>query len=155
MVFSSGDCGIARGSGKVVGIAGELFLGVSMTGCGACLVLSWCGRNFRSSRIDLRSAGCFTGMNFLRNFLFLRVLRPDPSVFTTYWSNCFTSVMRPVLSHFVGNWPVWFCIRTWSPTTRGGSRRVCSVHCSADFICLFRRASSLLMRVSLHVGCGA
>ena len=63
--------------------------------------------------------------------------------------------MIPVLSHFVGCGPVWFWIRTVSPTANGGRRRVCSVHRSADIMCLFRSAFSLYARVSLHVGCGS
>ena len=52
------------------------------------------------------------GVYFLRNFLFLRVTLPDPSTRTTYWSNWRTSTTRPVLSHFLGNCPVWFWRRT-------------------------------------------
>ena len=38
--------------------------------------------------------------------------------------------------------------------TRGGSRLVCSDQCSAAFMCLFLRASSLATRVSRQVSCG-
>ena len=48
------------------------------------------------------------GANFLRNFLFLKVGRLDPSTLTTYWSYCLTSTTVPVLSHFLGFGPTWF-----------------------------------------------
>ncbi len=38
--------------------------------------------------------------------------------------------------------------------TRGGSRLVCSDQCSAAFMCLFLRASSLATSVSRQVSCG-
>jgi hypothetical protein len=62
--------------------------------------------------------------------------------------------MTPVLSHLVGCRPVWFCMQTWFPTTRGGSFFVCSDHRSAAFMRRFHKASSLAASVSLQVGCG-
>ena len=61
-----------------------------------------------------------TGRYLRRNFLFRRVTRPEPSTRTTYWSNWCTSTTIPVLSHLVGWGPVWFWMRTQSPTTSGG-----------------------------------
>ena len=55
----------------------------------------------------------------------------------------------PVLSHFVGWGPVWFWIRTWLLTAKGGSRLVCSDHLSAAFICRFLSTPSLTAKVSL------
>ena len=40
--------------------------------------------------------------NFRRNFRFRRVTLPDPSTLTAYWSNCFTSITKPVRSHCSG-----------------------------------------------------
>ena len=40
------------------------------------------GRRAISSRMDLRLAGWYMEMYFLRNFLFLRVCLPDPM---SYW----------------------------------------------------------------------
>ena len=58
------------------------------------------------------TGGMHTG-TYLRRILRLRnVTLPDPSTLMTYWSNCLTSVTRPVLSHFFGWGPVWFCRRT-------------------------------------------
>ncbi len=45
-------------------------------------------------------------------------------------------------------------MRTWSPTHRGGNRRVCSDHVSIMQICRLRRASSLAVSVSCHVAWG-
>ena len=42
------------------------------------------GRWAISSRMDLRLAGWYTGMYFLRNFL-LSVCLPDPSILMMYW----------------------------------------------------------------------
>ena len=95
-----------------------------------------------------------TGIYFLRNLRFLSVTRPDPSIRTMYWSYCLTSTIMPVLSHFVGFGPVWFCTRTVSPTTNGGRGRVCSLSRSQIFWCLLRSASSLASSVSRQVGCG-
>ena len=53
-----------------------------------------------------------TGVYFLRNLRFLRVTRPEPSIRMMYWSYCLTSTITPVLSHFVGCGPDWFCTRT-------------------------------------------
>ena len=52
------------------------------------------------------------GMYFLRNFLFLSVCLPDPSILMRYWR---TSITMPVRSHLFGWWPVWFWILTLLP----------------------------------------
>ena len=54
-----------------------------------------------SSRMDLLLAGWCTGMYFLRNFLFLSVWLPDPSILIRYWSNWRTSMTMPVSIPFV------------------------------------------------------
>ena len=65
-------------------------------------------------------------MYFRKNFLFLNVHRPELSILIPYWSNCFTSMTVPVLSHLFGCGPVWFCTNTLSPTCSACSRFVCS-----------------------------
>ena len=57
------------------------------------------GRWAMSSRMDLRLAGWYMGMYFLRNFLFLSVCLPDPSILMRYWWNWRTSMTMPVRSH--------------------------------------------------------
>ena len=89
-----------------------------------------------------RGARGITGTYFRKNFLFRRVIRPEPSTRTTYWSNWRTSTTIPVLSHLVGWGPVWFWMRTQSPTTKGGSMRVCSVKRSEVRIWRLRKAST-------------
>ena len=42
--------------------------------------------------MDLRLAGWYMGMYFLRNFLFLSVCLPDPSILMRYWWNWRTSI---------------------------------------------------------------
>ena len=64
---------------------------------------------------------------FLRNFRFQRVTLLDPSTLTAYWSNCFTSITKPVRSHRSGWLRVWFWIKTQSPTLRGSNRTVFSL----------------------------
>lgn len=92
-------------------------------GCGWCVRADWIG--FGVVIVSDGMSRCFcSGMNFLRKLWV--VLLPDLSTRTTYWSNCCTSMMTPVLSHRVGCGPVWFWICTWSPTTRGRSLSVCS-----------------------------
>ena len=66
------------------------------------------GRQAISSRMDLRMGGWYMKMNFLRNFLFLSVCLPDPSILMRYWWNCCTSITVPVRSHLFGLGPVWF-----------------------------------------------
>ena len=135
-------CG-ASACGAVGNGSGCWGLTASLTGMAGCALKS-----------SIRGGVGYTGVYFRRNFLFLRVTLPDPSTRTTYWSNWQTSTTRPVLSHFLGNCPVWFWRRTMSPTARGGRCRVCSDHRSAAFICRFLRAISLVARVSFHVLCG-
>ena len=65
--------------------------------------------------------------SFRGNFRFRRVTLPDLSTLTAYWSNCFTSITKPVRSHRSGWLPVWFWIKTWWPTLRGCNCIVCSV----------------------------
>ena len=57
------------------------------------------GRRAISSRMDLRLGGWYMGMNFLRNFLFLSVCLPEPSILMRYWWNWHTSMTMPVRSH--------------------------------------------------------
>ncbi len=83
-----------------------------------------------SSRMDLRLAGWYTGMYFLRNFLFLSVCLPDPSILIRFWWNWRTSITMPVRSHLFGWWPVRFWILTLSPTFSGDRALVCSLHLS-------------------------
>ncbi len=66
---------IVPGVGGWVGCGQVGRLGVSSEG----------GRRAMSSKIDLCSLGGNTGVYFLRNFLFLRVGLPDPSMRTRYW----------------------------------------------------------------------
>ena len=83
--------------------------------------------------------------------MFRSVIWPEPSILTTYWSCRRTSTILPVLSHLLGWCPVWFCMRTKSPTARGGSCLVCSVQVSAMRTWHFQRASSLAL---YQVWCG-
>ena len=96
----------------------------------------------------------YTGMYFLRNFQLRSVTLPEPSMRITYWSYWQTSITRPVLSHFLGWSPVWFCTRTVSPTLSEGTRWVCSAQRSAAFMWRLRRASSRACRDCRHVSCG-
>ena len=50
--------------------------------------------------------------NFRIKLRFRTVTLPDPSTLTAYWSNCFTSITKPVRSHCSGWLPVWFWIKT-------------------------------------------
>jgi hypothetical protein len=84
----------------------------------------------RSSVMDLLSAGWWTGIYFLRNFLFLSVCLPEPSILMRYWWNWRTSMTMPVLSHLLGWLPDWFWIRTLSPTVSGVRALVFSLHFS-------------------------
>ena len=103
---------------------------------------------------DGASGNRMAGRNFRKNFLLRRVTLRDPSMRTTYWSNCFTSITEPVLSHLRGWGPTWFCTQTLSPTDRGTRVLVPWSSLSAHLRCLWRRASSRLERVSRQVGCG-
>ena len=107
-----------------------------------------------SSKIGRGEGVLNNGMNFLRNFLFLMVELLEPSILTTYWSNCRTSTTMPVLSHFRGNLPVWFCTRTWSPTRRGGRRLVWSDSRSCIFMWRVRSAISLACNLFCQDICG-
>ena len=53
--------------------------------------------------------------------------------------------MTSVLSQLLGCGPVWYWIRMWWATARGGNLLVCTVHCSASFMHLFLRVSSLAL----------
>ena len=90
-------------------------VGVVCSGCGGTVI------SLRSSAI-LRGSGCLCkGTNFRKNFRLRRVGRREPSILMVYWSCWCTSVTCPVLSHFRGLLPTWFCTLTWSPTAKGGS----------------------------------
>ena len=134
----AGGCPVETGSRRVIGLHGEGSL----------------QRYQRSLSIVYQGRQSSTGLYFLRNLLLQMLSQPKPSTCTTYWSNWQISMMRPVLSHLVGCGPVWLWMGTWSPTARGGSLLVCSVNLSAAFVCLIRRVCSLLVTMSLQVGCG-
>ena len=68
------------GCGRGCGVGGGEF---EVSGLGDVAVSSGGevgGRWAISSRMDLRLGGRCMGMNFLRNFLFLSVCPPDPSI---------------------------------------------------------------------------
>ena len=79
-----------RRVGEAAGLAGSLVI---------CLKSSWMLR---------QGCGAWTGTYLLRNLRLRRVILPDPSTRTTYWSNWQTSMMMPVLSHLLEYGPVWF-----------------------------------------------
>ena len=83
-------------------------------------------------------------MNFLRCLLFLIVILLDPKVITLYCL-CFGSacIMTPLLSQRLGWLPSMFCIKTQSPSCRGGSSFVCWSSLSWSFADLGASASSL------------
>ena len=56
----------------------------------------------RSSVMVSRGGGLCTGRYCRRNFLLRRVILPEPSIRTTYWSYCRTSTTTPVLFHLLG-----------------------------------------------------
>ena len=136
--------------GGIVGADGAVFAGgrAGAWGLVLCRVV-WTGPG-----AIIRGALGTTGVYCRRNLRLRNVMRPDPSTLTTYWLNWRTSMMMPVLSHLVGCGPVWFWMRTVSPTCRGGNVRVCSDSRSASRMCRLRRASSLAMSVSCQVLCG-
>ena len=70
--------------GKVAGLAGSLVI---------CLKSSW-----------MVPQGC--GSYLLRNLWLQRVILPDPSTHTIYWSNWWTSMMAPLVP-LVG---MWICL---------------------------------------------
>ena len=57
----------------------------------------------KSSWIVHQGCGAWTGTFLLRNLRLQRVTLLDPSKCTTYWSRRQTSMMTPVLSHFLGS----------------------------------------------------
>ena len=74
---------------EAAGLAGSLV---------SCLKSSW---------MVHPGCGAWTGTYLLRNLRLQRLILPDPSTHTTYWSNWQTSMMMPVLSHLLGYEPVW------------------------------------------------
>ena len=133
-VSVSGVCTVSvSGVGSVplslcapVGAGGVAWL---LSGCGVCDSLTggctgdavvklgmscddgnaWWGltdwRSSRSLLMVMDEGGVTTGLNFLKNFLFRVVILPEPSVLTTYWLYCLTSITVPVLSHLIGCGP--------------------------------------------------
>ena len=73
----------------VVAALGELVLGVGLA------------VKRRSSAMVSRGGGLYTGVYCRRNFLLRRVILPEQSMRTTYWSYWRTSTTTPVLSHLV------------------------------------------------------
>ena len=116
--------GAVWSSGRGAGIDGEADGVVRVDGV--------IGRSARSCAMVVLALGSWTGTYYRRNFLLRSVTLPEPSTLTTYWLNCRTSMMTPVLSHFLAYGPTWFCMRTWSPIFSGGKRLVCSDHFSTS-----------------------
>ena len=81
----------------------------------------------------------------VRNFRFLKVTLRLPSTTTRYFRCGRTSVMMPVLCHFVGWLPVWFWSWTASPMANGFSCRVIG-----EERCRFASASSRLSAIVCH-----
>ena len=121
VVEGESSIGLCRGVGGGLGLLGGM---VASSGGGPG------GRWAISSRMDLLLAGLYIGKNFLRNFLFLSVCLPGPSILTRYWWYWRTSMTTPVRSHLCGWRPVWFWILTLSPTFSGERALVCSLHLS-------------------------
>ena len=101
-----GDAGWSSGSGGTV--LGMSFVPFSTIG-GSLLILKFSlGWGVISGALFLCVVGagyCMSmvaGSNFLRNRLFLMVMRPEPSILTAYWSCCPTSTTTPVRSHLLG-----------------------------------------------------
>ena len=75
--------------GEAAGLAGGLKV--------MCLKSSW---------IVHRGCGAWTGTYLFRHLRLRRVILPDPTTHTTYWSNWPISMMMPVLPHLFACGPV-------------------------------------------------
>ena len=87
--------------------------------------------------------------NFLRNWWFLYLKRPEPSAFKQYLSNGWTSTTVPVVM------PPWFYMKHLSPSARGvGDKRayLAGLHKSCSNWLLFSSLSSLPSDVSPYIG---
>ena len=90
------------------------------------------------------SLGCLgICWNFLRCFLFLKVVLPVLSTFTRYWSYSLHSTTLPVRSHRLGWLHTKFCRKTLSPCTSGARSLVWASHYSLPAMCLLAMACSL------------
>ena len=105
---------------EATGVVAILLAGAGVTGFGNTGVAGWAcgvaglrigfvgGTGECGGKLWFGGGGLWKGVNFRKNFLFRRVTRPDPSTFTWYWSYVLASTIRPVLSHLLGLFPVWF-----------------------------------------------
>ena len=91
------------------------------------------------------------GWNFLRCFLFLRVVLPVPSTLIRYWSNSLHSRTLPVRSQRLGWLPTRFCRKTLSPLSNLTRFLVWASHCSLPAMCLLAIACSLWSSSSRQV----
>lgn len=92
------------------------------------------------------------GSKVFRKRLFLVVSRPEPSTFIKYLSWGWHSTTVPVLSHFLGEFPVWFWIKQCFPTFIWGRTFACAFKVSEFFVKRARRAVSLEAQASRQVG---
>lgn len=94
---------LGMGGGSVSGAVSSLrSMGLELNPKGLGLPNGCAGRVGGCFGYFADGIGSSAGMYFLRNLRFLRVTLLEPSTLTTYWSNCFTSIMQPVLSHLRG-----------------------------------------------------
>ena len=95
-------------------------------------------------------------MNFLRNWRFLSVILPLPSILIRYLLNPRSSITMPDLSHFFETFPApyWFWTKTFDPMSREGRSFVCSDHFSAPLRTLFLIASSRFSLQSIQTSDG-
>ncbi len=88
-----------------------------------------------------------------RRYRLLRLeRRPEPSIFTQYWSLPSASTTTPDRSHFLGALPVWFWTKTLSPMS--SLRRPCAwlFNFSEVLVKRVRNASSFAVQASRHSG---
>ena len=90
--------------------------------------------------------GCWAagvaGVYARRKRRFRRVRRPEPSIFTRYWSWPTDSTTNPDRSHLLGLRPCWFCRKTRSPGESGRRGREWAFRDSVVRLMRVRRASS-------------
>ena len=86
---------------------------------------------------------------------FWSVTRLDPSTFdcTTYWSYGLTSTTDPVLSHFFGREPIWFCNLIRSNRERGQASYVL-FQTFSDLHVTMAKCVHAGLEMFCYVGCG-
>ena len=112
---------------KAIGFNEDLAAGTGPWATGRMEETETSAQTYWFIRCDFWLGNNWCSLNFLKNCRLrgVNLNLKDPETFTKYWSKSLVSTTAPLWSHLVGLLPVWFWMKTLSPTCSDSQGLAC------------------------------